>query len=247
MFTGVELETRTLRAYEAYVQEARRLFLERSAADGSQRRDEEATRDQRLRAGRITVRPGSGDGIISVPAGLVHHWMGSAFVPAVSLDDALQLSTKIADYPAIYKSVKASRLLARDGDTFRVLFRIEESAGVVSATLDVWSTIRYVRVDRTLAYSLSTATEIREVENPGKPNERLLAAGNDRGYLWQASTFSKLVQRDGGVYMELETLGLSRRVPAMLGWLIEPIARRLGRKSVETSLREFRDAVDKTP
>jgi hypothetical protein len=31
----------------------------------------------------------------------------------------------------------------------------------------------------------------------------------------------------------------------MLGWVIEPIARRLGRKSVETSLREFRDALRK--
>jgi hypothetical protein len=38
---------------------------------------------------------------------------------------------------------------------------------------------------------------------------------------------------------------LSRRFPAMLGWVIEPIARRLGRKSVETFLREFRDALRK--
>ena len=37
--------------------------------------------------------------------------------------------------------------------------------------------------------------------------------------------------------IEMETIGLSRSFPPMLGWFIEPIARRLGRKSVELSLR----------
>jgi hypothetical protein len=41
----------------------------------------------------------------------------------------------------------------------------------------------------------------------------------------------------------METLGLTRRFPPLLGWVLEPIAKRLGRKSVETSLEEFRTAV----
>jgi hypothetical protein len=32
----------------------------------------------------------------------------------------------------------------------------------------------------------------------------------------------------------------------MLGWIIEPIARRIGRRSVETSLREFEAGVRKS-
>lgn len=241
---AVELETRTLRAYEAYLDEARRLFLEHVPADGFRwRQDEAAARTPQLKSGAIVGDPGREDGIVEVPGGLVHHWIGVAFIPGVTLDRALELSKAYSDYPTIYKSVKVSRVLGRDGETFRMLFRFAEDAGVVSATFDLWSTVRYVRVGRTRAYSVATATEIREVENAGEPNERLLAAGKDRGYLWQASSFTKLVERDGGVYVELETLGLSRGFPAMLGWIIEPVARRLGRKSVEGSLREFRGAL----
>jgi hypothetical protein len=238
---------RTLRAYEAYVDEARRLFLARVAADSDQPllQQDEAIQARQPRTGEITVNPALEDGIISVPGGLVHHWTGSAFIVGATLDDTIELSTKVSDFPRIYKSVKASRLLARDGDSYRLLLRIHEQTGMVSATLDVWSTVQYVRVDRTRAYSVATATEIREVENAGTPRERLLPPGNDRGYLWRAGTFTSLLERDGGVYVALETLGLSRRFPPMLGWVIEPIARRLGRKSVETSLREFRDALRK--
>ena len=48
------------------------------------------------------------------------------------------------------------------------------------------------------------------------------------GYYRMISGFlnSAGVQLDEGVYVEMETLGLSRRFPRMLGWIIEPIARR---------------------
>jgi len=36
---------------------------------------------------------------------------------------------------------------------------------------------------------------------------------------------------------------LSRPFPTMMGWMIEPIARRIGRRSVERSVEEFRQAV----
>jgi hypothetical protein len=246
LVTAAELQVRTLRAYEAYVDEARRLFLARVSADSDQSLQQDlATQAQRLRTGEITVNPAQEDGIISIPGGLVHHWTGSSFIVGATLDDAIALSTKVSDFPTIYKSVKAARLLSRDGDSYRLLLRIHEQTGMVSATLDVWSTVRYVRVDPMRAYSIATASEIREVENAGTPREHLLPPGNDRGYLWRAGTFTTLVERDGGVYVALETLGLSRRFPPMLGWVIEPIARRLGRKSVETSLREFRDALTK--
>ena len=48
---------------------------------------------------------------------------------------------------------------------------------------------------------------------------------------------------EGGVFVIMETLGLSRRFPVGFGWIIEPIARRLGRKSVESTLSEFATAV----
>jgi hypothetical protein len=83
------------------------------------------------------------------------------------------------------------------------------------------------------------------VQNAGGRDERLLPAGHDSGYLWRANTFTRYVEGKDGLWIEMETLGLSRRFPPLLGWIIEPIARRLGRRSVETTLLEFQSALEK--
>ena len=117
----------------------------------------------------------------------------------------------------------------------------------MTSVVDITSTVTYVRVDTCSGYSVSRATEIREIVDAGESGERALPAGTGHGYLWRASTFSSYRQQNGGLYLSLETLGLSRGFPPMLGWVIEPIARRLGRKSVEGSLAEFRQALMTKP
>ena len=91
--------------------------------------------------------------------------------------------------------------------------------------------------------AMSKSEEIREVENAGRSDESLLPAGRDSGYLWRAHTFTYFISEEDGVLVVMETLGLSRRFPRGFGWIIEPIARRLGRKSVEGSLNEFASAI----
>jgi len=46
-----------------------------------------------------------------------------------------------------------------------------------------------------------------------------------------------------GVWMTMETVGLSRPFPPMIGWILQPIARRVGRGSVGESMKEFAQAV----
>ena len=243
LVAGAEPQDPTREAWDAYAGQARQAFLAYVPTGGVAWLPDRWEAVAQLRTGEIVAGPGSEDGVIPVPCGLVHHWVGAVFIPDVSLDAALALSQTYADYPAIYESVIAVRLLDREGDTFRVQLRLEERAGFVTGVLDLWSIVRYVRATNDQAYTLSVVTEIREVADAGEPTERLRPEGNDSGYLWGAEAFTKYVARDGGVYVELETLGLSRGYPPLLGWIIEPIARRLGRKSVEGSLQEFRDAV----
>jgi hypothetical protein len=107
----------------------------------------------------------------------------------------------------------------------------------------VRSSVKFSFPNATTVYSISTSDEICEVKDAGETSEQLLPAGQGSGYLWRAATLSRLVERDGGVAVEMETIGLSRAFPRMLAWIIEPIARRLGRKSVELSLQEFASAV----
>jgi hypothetical protein len=231
---AAELQPHTNQAYDAYLKQAIEDFRSR-VRDG--------VGGAVTRVGVQTARPGGEDGIIEVPGGLVHHWAGATFLPGVGLEQVLAVSCAYDAYSRIYRSVIASRLLERDGNTFRVQMRIREGESGITAVLDVRSVVRYVRVTDRRVYAVSDAIEIREVKNAGTRGEQLLVPGRDSGYLWRAATFSYFEQRADGVYHEMETLGLSRSFPPMLGWIIEPIARRLGRRSVERSLTEFNAAV----
>jgi hypothetical protein len=226
------------KAYAEYVDRARQSFLDRVHQPAGSDAERAA-----LRREETVVRPGGGDGIQTMPGSLIHHWRGTIFIHGVTLDQALSVSRAYRDYPNIFHPVVAASVLSEEGDTLRVQFRMRQSAGGMTGTLDVWSNIRYGKIDAKHAYVLSSSDTIREVKNAGRPTERQLEAGRDSGYLWRAAAFTRFVEDDGGVYMDMETIGLSREFPAMLGWIIEPIARRIGRGSVETSAQEFRRAV----
>jgi hypothetical protein len=226
------LQPRTTGAYEAYVGSAEVAFLTRV-------RSGEPVAQA---AGASTVGQTTDGRIVKVPNGLVHHWRGTIHMPGVGLERVIATAQRYDAYTRIYKSVVEARVLHRDGDRFCVLTRLRGSGGGTTVVLEVRSVVRYERL-ATAAYSLGASQDIQEVVAAGQPDERLLPAGRNSGYLWRINTFTRFVERAGGVDVELETIGLSRRFPRMLGWLIEPIARRLGQRSVERTLTEFGLAV----
>jgi hypothetical protein len=193
--------------------------------------------------GEITVAPATDDGILKVPGGLLHHWRGAAFIPGVTLADVLRITRSYDEYSAMYDSVVASRLVAHRGNTYEILMRIAKNEGPVAAVLDIYSTVTYETVTSQRAFSVSIADRISEIRNAGRADERALPLGNDSGYLWRAHVFSFFVENSKGVYVGTETLGLSRRFPTLLAWAIEPVARHLGRNSVEGSLAALREVV----
>ena len=232
---AAELQTRTSVAFDAYVNEARRAFMSRTRPIAAPAPS----------SGVPSAGPAREDGIISVPDGLVHHWRAAAFIRGTTLRQGLDVSSAFADYHAIYMAVVGSRVLARNGDRYSVLMRLEEGEAGLRAVLDVRSTVEYQYPRAGTALAFSHADEIRQVENAGRQDERLLPAGRDSGYLWRAATFTYFREQPDGLYVETETIGLSREFPPMLGWIIEPIARRLGRRSATTSLQEFVAAVQR--
>jgi hypothetical protein len=240
--TAADLQDDTGRAYDRYAEQATRAFLLRIRVVRSSV-DVTSSRSSAPADGVVMARPAREDGIMSVPGGLVHHWAGSTFIAGVTLKDALDVSSRYNDYPAVYKPIVASTLISHDGNSYRVLMRIKESAGGLSAVLDVTSRVQYFHPDSRSVYSISNSEEIRELRDPGTAKERKLAPGHDSGYLWRAAAFTHMVERADGVFVEMETIGLTRRFPTLLSWIIEPVARRLGRGSVERSLQEFSRAV----
>jgi hypothetical protein len=239
---AAELHERTRVEYEAYVKEARERFLTRVRGGGAAAREPQLLGEMGNGSGPV-ARPANRGGIIGIHRGLVHHWTGAIFIPDATLTQVLSVSHDYDQYHRFYESIEGSRLARREGDTFHLELRVREGAAGITVVLDIRSSVTYTTPRPGFTYAVSASYEIREVKDADTERERHLPVGHDSGYLWGASTFTTFTERDGGVYIELETFGLSRRFPPVLGWFLEPIARRLGRKSVEGSLEEFRTAV----
>jgi hypothetical protein len=77
----------------------------------------------------------------------------------------------------------------------------------------------------------------------GQPNEREKPVRTAHGYLWRLYTYSHLEEKDGGVYFQIESIALTRRVPVGLGWLINPFVKRIPRESLSMLLSATRKAV----
>jgi hypothetical protein len=231
---AAELQPRTVQAYEKHSEQAVREFVARA---------QKLAREGRRCDGVMTARAASGDGILNVPDGLIHNWMATAFVRGATLRQAAEVARDYPSYSKVYENVKSARVLSQQGDTYRVLLRLEEGGLGVEAVLDVRSTVEYRTLGDGSVSATSTSDEIRQVNNAGRSNESLRPAGRDSGYLWRAHTLTLFTPSEEGVFVVMETLGLSRGYPPFTGWWLEPIARRLGRKSAEGSLNEFLTAI----
>lgn len=216
-----KLKPDTLAAFEAYVADVRSAFL---AADHT---------------GSAPPRPGA---IHKVPGGLVHHWTWAVDIPGVSLADVLAVSQDYDHYADVHTPVLQSQLLERDGCRFRIRVRMKSDAGPLSAVLDAWSTVTYLPTERGMRV-MSETRHIRELGSAVQAAAAPPPVGRESGNFWAANTFTSFEPVAGGVRVELATVGLSRRFPRLLGWLIEPFAKRLGRSSAERTLVEFRAAV----
>ncbi|HJY86269.1 MAG TPA: hypothetical protein VKE24_05470 [Candidatus Acidoferrales bacterium] len=182
---------------------------------------------------------------IKIPDGLVHHWVGMIFVPGVTLEETLAVLQDYDHHQDYFKpSVQRSKLLERDGNDYKVFLQLYRKT-IVTAVFNADFDVRYVLVDGTRAYSRSYSTRIAEVENFGESNERERPVGRDHGYLWRLCSYWRFAQKDGGVYMQLEWIALSRPVPALLAWLINPLLSRLPRETISQTLTATRTEVKK--
>ena len=236
-----ELEPRTRQAYEAYVERVEKEFRSRVTGPEFLWADQDAEKRRALREGKVVVEAAAEDGILNVPDGLIHHWIGAAFMQGRTLEQVLETVQAYSDYPRMHEPVIRAGLLSEDGNTHRVFTRLEYSAPFgITAVLDTWWSKAYYYLGNDRAYIMSNADTIVQIENAGTTDERSLPEGQGSGYLWSANMYTRFLERDNGTYVEFQALGLSRNIPWLYGWIVGPFARRVGRGSVEQTLLELR-------
>jgi len=104
-----------------------------------------------------------------------------------------------------------------------------------------------VKVDSRRGYSVADTVQVQEIENYGHAAERLLPSGTGNGYIWRLHSNARYEERDGGVYLELEAMALTRDIPASVRWLVNPVVNHLSTNSLATTLQQTRDAVNSMP
>lgn len=146
-----------------------------------------------LRAGnaaieRLDTFDGNGKPV-SVSGGLVHHWIGTVFIPGATLAQTLDFE-KDYDHQArnFQPHVQRSQILSHDGENYEVLLRLREKK-VITVVLDTVHEIQYMPRDATHTLSRSYTSRIQEVDHPGEADESLEPAGHDDGFLWAMNTY----------------------------------------------------------
>ncbi len=193
----------------------------------------------RLRAGNVVIermQTLENGKPIDIPNGLVHYWIGTVFIPGTTLAQTLALVQDYNHQSKYYRPrVLTSRILWDNGNDYRVYLRLYEKK-VLTCVLDTQHQVHYVIIDSSHAWSRSRSTEIREVAGWGNPGEHDLPVGRDNGYLWRINTYWRFQQKDGGVYVECQSISLTRDIPIGLGWLIGSYVESIPRESLEFTL-----------
>ena len=243
---AAELRQTTVNGFNRYVaayemQSAAGPFLWIDGDSAAQRQAREVARTGGLVMERIQVRSGGRD--IDIRDGIVHHWLGTVFVPGADVDKALALLQAYDRHAEIYKpAIARSRLLARDGDRFRFFLRFYAKK-IITVVLNSEHEAQFTRVDAMRARSRIVSTRIAEVENPDTPEEREKPVGNDGGFLWRLNSYWRVVERDGGVYVQCETLSLTRSIPFGLNWIVGPFVTSVPRELLSFTLVTSRAAL----
>jgi hypothetical protein len=240
------LKPETAQAWDRYVQAAS-AEMQRRLVGGVPFLwiDESPDRAGTLRAGGILVTPGEQQVPRRVPFGLIHHWIGSIFLANATIDEVLTVERDYAHYKDFYKPVvldcKAIGTSPSD-DRFTTLLMNRSLVSKMALESDYKSDTFHV--DHRRAYAFTRSTRIQEIENYGSPHQRILSQDEGAGFIWRYFSITRYQQRDGGVFMEVETMVLSRDIPATLRWMVDPIVRRASRESLITSLKQTGDAVE---
>jgi hypothetical protein len=243
--SAADLKPETLNTWGKYVEAAATKLQERLHSDTPFLwTDEAPDRGASLRSGEIAVLPAGPNIPKRVPSGLIHDWIGAAFIPNATLHDVLPVVRDYGRYKEIYRPavIDASAIATSESEDRFSMVLMNKSV-ILKTALDSDYRSSYFRVNDQRWYSISEATRIQEIAGYGTDSQHTLPEDQGRGLIWRIYSITRFEERDGGVYVEVEAIVLSRDIPVMLRWMVAPIVRRLSRDSLFTSLRQTQDAV----
>jgi len=233
-----------LQAFDEYVRVAEEAMQPSLSGHGAFLwSDLHSPRAQQIRQGQIVAQLWAGDSPAKVPNGLIHDWIGAAFVPDATLEQTLSLVQNYDNHQNIYKpEVMESKLISHNGADFEIFLRLLKKK-LITVVLDTDHDVHYAMLDSKRWSCRSFTTRIAEVEDAGTPKERIHEPDSGYGFLWRLYSYWRFDEKNGGVTLECRAISLTRDIPMGLGWIIEPIVRTLPQESLIHTLDATRRAL----
>jgi hypothetical protein len=202
--------------------------------------------DAQLRRGEVVserLRTSDPSGSAVTPGALIHHWVGTVFIPGVSVRQVLAVVEDYDRHAEYYQpDVMQSKKVAQNGENFQVHYLLKKKK-IITIVLETDYNVHRHSLDAAHAFSDSISTRIAQVENAGSPGQYELPPGKDGGYLWRLNSYWRFFDSGSGVYVQCEAISLTRDIPAGLSWLVGSFVESIPRESLDFTLLSTRAAV----
>ncbi len=236
----VKLKPETVQGYEQYVRDLEATFEKRISGEMPFLWfDQDPEHRAALKRGQILIDELKD--LPEVPGGRIHVWMGAVLVPGAESEDVLSVLMDFDRHQEWYPEVLDSSLQSRDGYKLTGYQRLRMKK-LLTVIFNTEHEVVYSQVSPKRWRGVSNSTRIAEVKDAGKPKERELPVGDDRGFMWRLNAYWHLEQREGGVVAECWAVSLSRRIPFALRWMLKPLVSSVPQQALRNTLRGTRQA-----
>jgi hypothetical protein len=241
---AANLKVEIVQQFNDYIREVEARLAPRFQGEHLLWSDQSTEARKELAEGQIAVEPAKDKGLIEIKGGMIQDWQGAVFIKGAKLDSVLRVAQDYANHAKYYSpDVVTAQVVSHKDDHWLVVIRTLKTKLFLSVVHETENDISFEHLNATKVYAIAKSTRIQEVANPGKGDEHLLPEGRDRGLLWRLYGYWFYEERDGGVYVECESVTLTRDVPLGMGSVVGPIIRNVPGESLRSSLEHTRRAV----
>ncbi len=242
---AAELNQETLAAWDNYVASAKLHMQERATGKAPFLwMNEDPRRTEHVKSGEIVISPLGDHHPVVVPHGLIHHWIGAVFIPGTKIQDLAATVSDYGRYSAVYRpTLVKAELLDSTADEQKFSIVWVQRVLLLTAAFYTELVSHNFTLNSQQGYMTFDTTRVQQIENYGEKDERRLAPDEGSGYLWRLVSVARFEERDGGLYLELEVIGLSKDLPGSIRLLLKPVIDHLPRQALAMKLDQTRLAI----
>jgi hypothetical protein len=184
-----------------------------------------------------------------LPGATLYHWRGTAFVPGATVADYERLMEDFDGMPKTFApEIVRAKVVSKKNEGGRTLiqawYRVKQHH-IITVVLDITYDVALARLDAQHGYSASRSTRVIEIADAGSPDEHAMSGSEAHGFMWRLNAYWSYEERDGGLYMQIESVSLARSIPTGVAWAVKPFVESVPRESLEFTMQATSKALKK--